>query len=301
MSYRHIENLYRNKTILLFKQAYAMEKIHGSSAHLKYIPKPEFNVDDRLIFFSGGAKHEQFLKIFNQEELLYKFRENAKDHPDSDITIYGEVYGGSMQGMSNTYGPDLRFIAFEVKINDVWLCVPQAEKFVQQFNLEFVPYEIIDTTEEAINAIMMKDSEIAIRRGMGTGKMREGVVLRPMQEFVHQGENGGPIRVKHKRPEFEERARAPKFADPEKLKLIEDANEAANEFVVPMRLQHILDKFPEPKMEDANKIIKAMLEDVYREASGEVVESKELRKAIGKKTMQLFKKYLENNTFNKGE
>ena len=29
MSYRHIENLYKNKEILLFKEAWAAEKIHG--------------------------------------------------------------------------------------------------------------------------------------------------------------------------------------------------------------------------------------------------------------------------------
>jgi hypothetical protein len=29
MGYRHIENLYKNKMILMFKECYAMEKIHG--------------------------------------------------------------------------------------------------------------------------------------------------------------------------------------------------------------------------------------------------------------------------------
>ena len=50
-------------------------------------------------------------------------------------------------------------------------------------------------------------------------------------------------------------------------------------------------------MEDANKIIKAMLEDIYREASGEIVENHAVRKAIGKKTMALFKESLKKNTF----
>ena len=45
-------------------------------------------------------------------------------------------------------------------------------------------------------------------------------------------------------------------------------------------------------MEHSNKIIKAMIEDVLREAAGEIVESKELRKAIGAKTIKLFKQHL---------
>ena len=38
-----------------------------------------------------------------------------------------------------------------------------------------------------------------------------------------------------------------------------------------------------------------MIEDVYREGSDELVESKETTKAIGTKTVQLFKQKLQNN------
>lgn len=34
MAYMHIENLYANQTILESKECYAMEKIHGTSAHI---------------------------------------------------------------------------------------------------------------------------------------------------------------------------------------------------------------------------------------------------------------------------
>ena len=38
MGYRHIENLYRPRaqTILLFRECYALEKIHGTSAHVAW-------------------------------------------------------------------------------------------------------------------------------------------------------------------------------------------------------------------------------------------------------------------------
>ncbi len=293
MSYRHIENLYKNKNILLFRQCYALEKIHGTSAHVKY-KQPE----DKLIFFSGGANYETFLALFNQEELLAKFRENAKEFANTkSITIYGEAYGGKLQAMSHTYGPNLKFAAFEVQINEEWLCVPRAEKIAQKFGCEFVYYEIIDTTEEAINKAMMADSVQAVRNGMGTGHMREGVVLRPLVELVHpsvDGGGGGRIICKHKRPEFAERVNTPKFADPEQLKVLEEANDIADEWVTAMRLEHVLDALglASPQMEDAQKIIKGMVEDVEREAKSEIVTSKESRKAIGKKTIKLFKEYL---------
>lgn len=293
MGYRKIENLYRNKEILLFKQCHALEKVDGSSSHVKYD-----STTDNLTFFSGCAKHDQFVALFNQEELLTKFRKNAEDFPRNKITIYGEVYGGKIQGRSKTYGPDMKFIAFEVLINDDWMSVPVAHRFAEKFGFEFVHYEIIDTTEEAINAAMMADSVQAVRNGMGPGHMREGVVLRPLIELIHP--NGGRIICKHKRPEFSERVHTPKINDPEAMKLLEDAKEIVEEWCVPMRLVHVLDALKasgvvtDPDMKDTNKIIAGMLEDVTREAAGEIVDSKEMRKALSQKTVVLFKNWLKN-------
>ncbi len=291
MGYMHISNLYKSNEILLFKQCYAMEKIHGTSAHVSYDPKT-----DTLTYFSGGAKHESFLGCFDHEALLEAFRKNAQEFSNTaKVTIYGEAYGGSMQGMGHTYGPNLKFIAFEVKIEDDWLDVPRAERFALKMGQEFVYYEIINTTEDEINAAMMADSVQAVRNGMGPGHPREGVVLRPLIELQHP--NGGRIMCKHKRPEFAEREHTPKIVDPEKTKALEDAQAIADEWVVPMRLQHVLDAFPEVSMADTNKVIAAMIEDVEREAEGEIVSSKEVRKAIGKKTVKLLKEFLEGSAF----
>jgi hypothetical protein len=129
---------------------------------------------------------------------------------------------------------------------------------------------------------------------MGPGHMREGVVLRPIIEMYYSNNGTAlPIRVKHKRPEFSERKHTPKFTDPEELKLIEDAQMAIDEFCVYHRLEHILQKLPQDlEMKDVNKVIKAMQEDVTREGAGEVQDSKEFRKALGKKTVKLFKEWL---------
>lgn len=291
MSYRHIENLYKNKDILLFRQAVASEKVHGTSAHVKYSAEL-----DKMTFFSGGATHSQFLEFFNQEELLEKFRLNATEHNVNEIVVYGEAYGGKLQGMSKTYGPELRFIAFEVQIDGVWVNPIQADSISTKLGFEFVPYNIIETTEEAIEAEKNKDSEVAIRRGMGAGHMREGIVLRPLEELQFQ--NGGRIICKHKRPEFAEREHAPKPFDEDKQKVLDNAKEIAKEWVTHMRLTHVLDAFPNVSMADTNKVILAMVEDVEREAEGEIVSSKEVRTAIGKKTAKLLKEYLANNTFN---
>lgn len=47
-------------------------------------------------------------------------------------------------------------------------------------------------------------------------------------------------------------------------------------------------------MEHMSVILKNMVEDVMREGAGEIVDSKEVRKAISKKTSQMFKDSLKN-------
>ena len=289
MGYQHIENLYKNQTIFLFKECYALEKIHGTSAHTKWSQK-----DQKLIFFSGGEDHYKFISLFNQEDLKEKFTKRAEEHnSQNDITIFGEAYGGRQQGMSHTYGSDTKFIGFDVKIGNIWLDVPRAEKFCNSFGIEFVHYVRIPATVEEIDKQRDAFSVQAVRNGMGDGHLREGVVLRPIVEFVHQGENGGRIIAKHKNDKFKETTTTRKVVDPEQWKILEKANEIADEWCTANRLTHVLDKIPEHSMEKMRIIIDAMIEDIMREASGEiVVGSKNVFKAIAKKTVSLYKELL---------
>ncbi len=53
--------------------------------------------------------------MWDTEDLKKKFLETGLE----EVTIYGEGFGGKMQGMSDTYGKELRFVAFDVKIGHV--------------------------------------------------------------------------------------------------------------------------------------------------------------------------------------
>ncbi len=257
-----------------------MEKIHGTSSHISW----KFE-EKKIHFFSGGESHVNFVKLFEEQFLKDKF---AEVFPDADAIIFGEAYGGKQQGMSATYGKELKFVAFDVKVNKLWLTVPSAESVCQEFNIEFVDYVKVSTDLEAINAERDKDSVQAIRNGMGEGKMREGVVLRPLQEFTMN--NGDRVICKHKRDEFKE-TKNPREVNPDELKVLEEANEIADEWVTEMRLVHVLQKLPQDiGLAQMKMVIDAMVEDVYREAKGEIVESKLVTKTIGTKTAQLFKK-----------
>ncbi len=276
MGYLHIDNLYKNTEILLFKECYAMEKIHGTSA--KIIWK-----DKKIILSSGGEKYERFANLFNVEKLEKKFKELF----ECGVVIYGESYGGKCQGMSATYGKELKFIVFDVKVDGNWLDVSNAEDVSNKLGLEFVDYVKVKTNLTSLNKERDKNSIQAIRNGCGKRKLREGIVLRPLIELTKN--NGNRIISKHKGEKFSE-TKTKREVNPEQLKILEDAKAIAEEWVTPMRLNHILDKLGNPQeMENTREVIKAMMEDVLREAKGEIKESKTALQFIAKKTALLYK------------
>lgn len=275
MSYMHIDNLYKARDILLFRECFAMEKIHGTSAHVAWSP------EKGLRLASGGADAVSFAALFDVTALTEHFAVAGVS-----AVVFGEAYGGKMQGMKDTYGRELRFIAFEVKIGDCWLAVPQAEAFVQALGLDFVAYRQIPATIEALDAERDADSVQAVRNGCGTGKPREGIVLRPLVEL--RKNNGERIIAKHKREVFRE-TKTPRAVHADALVVLDDAQAIANEWVTEQRLTHVLDLFPGASIADTRKIIDVMVEDVTREAADEIVMSKEAVRAISRAAAQLFK------------
>lgn len=284
MGYLHILNLYKEQTILLFKECYAMEKIHGTSAHISW------NFTNKTVnYSSGGESYENFIKLFDQEFLKTKF---AEAFPDQDVVIFGEAYGGKQQGMSHTYGKELKFIAFDVKVGELWLNVPNAEDICECFGLEFVHYDKIEVNLDNLTRLRDADSVQAVRNGIVEPKKREGIVLRPLVEL--RINNGDRVICKYK-PDEQMETKTKREVSEEQLKVLSDAKAIAEEWTVNLRLEHVLQKFPnDVNMESMGDIIKVMIEDIFREGEGEIVKSKEVEKAIGKITVQLFKQKLQS-------
>lgn len=285
MGYLKIPNLYKDQTILLFKECYAMEKVHGTSCHVAWR-------DGKVNVFAGGFQHATFESIFNLPELADKFKNRFSDLPSGEVVIFGEGYGGKMQAMSKTYGPNIKFIAFDVKIGDSWLNAPKAEHIANELGFEFIPYKKISTDLTEIDRERDADSTVAINNGMGSGHIREGVVLRPLEEF--RTNNGERVIVKHKRDEFRETKTPRPVIDPAKLALLEKAEAIANEWVTPMRLEHVLQKMPGHDISQMSNIISAMIDDIVIESKNEIVDSKEARGQIGRATAILYKNRMKN-------
>jgi hypothetical protein len=295
MGYMSILNLYKNQTILLFKKVYALEKIHGTSAHISFrrVTAPDGTVNAVVGFFAGGEKYDNFVALFDQEDLKRRFLEAGPEK----MIVYGEAYGGKQQGMRDTYGPKLKFVAFDVRIgaegDGVWLGVESANMLVDKLGLEFVAWNLVDADSASLDRERDLPSRQAVRNGILEPKIAEGVVLRPPIELYH---NGSRIIAKHKRPEFSERtSKRDTVVDAQKLEILTKAQDIAAEWVTPMRLEHVLSKLEaglgrESAIEDVPQIIAAMVEDVTREAVGEIALTREAAKAIGSATVKLFKR-----------
>lgn len=280
MGYLHINNLYKDQTITLFRECYALEKVHGTSAHIRW-KRPE------LHFYAGGESHANFVALFDQAKLTEAFLKLGHD----DVTVFGEAYGGKQQGMRHTYGDKLCFIAFDVKIGDTWLNVPSMADVATKLGLEAVPWRKVSTDQSVLDAERDRPSEVAVRRGIAEPHEREGVVLRPLVELTTS--NGERVIVKHKGDNFRETSRPRPVVAPEKLAVLTAAQAIADEWVTPERLRHVLAKIEldgkQIDMSATPTVIAAMVEDVYREGKGEIVESKEAKAAIGSTTARLLK------------
>lgn len=283
MGYLKIPNLYADTSILMMKEVYALEKIHGTSANVS------LDKDRNPRFHSGGAEHQTFISIF-ASDLHARL---AQLVPTGPVTIYGEAYGGKIQKFSHTYGKDLRFIAFDVQIGDCWLSVPDAAKLVADLGLEFVPYEVSTTIIEALDAIRDRPSEVAKRCGIVEDKLREGIVLRPLIEVTKN--NGNRLIAKHKGDAFSERMHQPKVQEGKGMLLVE-AQKIADEFVTAMRLDHILGKGVECSTSNISSLIQLMVTDIEAETETEVVLplTREAKSAIGKNTAKLVKQRLQD-------
>lgn len=289
MGYYHINNLYKAQEILAFKTCYAMEKIHGTSANVQW-------KDGDVRYSSGGEDRERFVALFNHEHLTAQFEERFL--PTELVVVYGEAYGGKQQRMRKTYGENLRFIAFDVRVGDCWLSVPQAFEFVTHLGLEFVDFVEISTDLAAIDAERDKPSVQATRNGITEAKVREGIVLRPPFEVTLN--NGRRIIAKHKREEFAERG-SPQLVDidPSKRQMMDNAQAIADEWVTPMRLTHVIDTLLSSRedkiaiVQDTGTIINLMIEDVMREAEGEIMDNQHVRKTLGARAAKMFRASLE--------
>lgn len=340
MGYEHIEHLYKHpeffKNYANSKECntdvYALEKIHGTSTWIDYVNvrnldknneiyeiDEDKNKDDQKVndneyeyifedfhirFHSAGERPDAFAALFDHKFLKQQLFQLVSNNNWYRIKVHGEGYGGKQQKMADTYGPNLKFIVFDVKVfdkidkidnnnnnNGRFLDIAKSEQIAKQLNLEFVHYEIGQCTPEWFDQQTKTHSIQAIRNGMGEGKLREGIIVRPLLETLTA--NGDRIIYKHKNPEFWETTSERPLG--EKLVVMNDAQQIANEWVTKQRAEHVVNHIISDREQkeiayaDISILVKEMIEDIKRESIGEVEWSKLVEKEIKKRSGNMFR------------
>lgn len=114
------------------------------------------------------VKHLQE-RFLNNEALIAQF-------PDGAV-IYGEGYGGKIQKKGSCYGPEQRFIMFDISVGKWWLRSETVTEIAYQFDIPRVP---------VIGTCLLKELPLWVAHGMRStfGNFEaEGVVARPTVEL----------------------------------------------------------------------------------------------------------------------
>jgi hypothetical protein len=197
-------------------------------------------------------------------------------------------------GINKCYkGNEVKFIVFDIYLNNKFLNVQSAEDITKMLGLEFVHYNKILCTIPNLNNERDKPSIQAKRNSIIGNRIREGIVIRPIEESTIDGNR---IIFKHKRIEFSETNQYRDLGY--ELRIQSNINDIVEDWVNEERIRHILDKIHVIINKDNHKVSKQNLpmilnnicEDIKREGTDEIVWSLQLEKAIKKKTVYLLDK-----------
>lgn len=72
---------------------------------------------------------------------------------DTEVTLYGEGFGGKIQKMGQFYGPEQRFILFDVKIGHFWMLREHVVGIAASMGIPVVPAPLEGTLQDAIDMV----------------------------------------------------------------------------------------------------------------------------------------------------
>lgn len=167
------------------------EKIDGTNIRIIW--------EDGDITFAGRTDNAQIPAPLTN--YLYKtflplesyFRECFPD----GIILYGEGYGGKIQGMSNLYGKDQRFILFDIydPDNGIWFCQEAVVAYAADMGIEVVPHIGVYSLYEAIDIVR---NGLLSKFGLNDCIEAEGIVARPLVEMFNNRGERIITKIKHK-------------------------------------------------------------------------------------------------------
>lgn len=172
-----IPGSYRSKTAEFLKDApwVFTEKIDGTNVRIFW--------DGHKVSFAGRTERSD-LPVVLFEYLQKQFGTSETEEVfeqlfgEREVILFGEGYGGKIQGAGLSYRPDVSFILFDVLIGDNWQEREWVEKTAEAFGVGVVPVVLTGTLADGIRYVASHP-----RSEVGETAYMEGVVGRPAVEL----------------------------------------------------------------------------------------------------------------------
>lgn len=274
-----LENTYRQKEIdkiimMDIKDKWVVtEKVHGANfSFWVYKDLESCNIEIKCAKRSGWIEDGE--KFFNYKLVLDKYRpmlENLRNDLLDDFVIYGEMYGGNIQG-GMCYKLEQDFVAFDMRwINsDESLSLPLDKLTTltlwNDYSIPVTPLiGVYDSFEEAL-AIEESFTSKLIREdfnGEEEHKEAEGVVIEPDTAVYEQ--NGSRVYLKKKTKRFLEKGGKPNIKHKLPVVLQESVKvklEEALGFLNRNRFESVVSKIGDVSIKDIGKVMGLLTQDI---------------------------------------
>lgn len=153
--------------------------------------------DGHKVSFAGRTERAELPKnllnalneIFGTSEAEELFEQT---YGDKEVILFGEGYGGKIQGCGHGYRPDEWFILFDVLIGDNYQSREWVEKTAQMFGIQVVPILFTGTIRDGIKFVCQHPkSTVSI-----DDIYMEGLVGRPKVELKDRRGNRVIVKIK---------------------------------------------------------------------------------------------------------
>lgn len=188
-----IDGQFRNKTVEFLRNCdwEFTEKVDGTNIRVHW--------DGHSVEFGGRTDKAQIPKpLLERLETLFGGYENEQmfeqKFADKEVFLFGEGYGGKIQGVGNQYRKDVDFILFDVMINGYYQPRESVVDIANYFNIDVVPIILTGTIQEGIEYVKTNRKSTVAKNGAEL----EGVVGRPKMEVFDRTGNRIIVKIKYK-------------------------------------------------------------------------------------------------------
>ena len=174
------------------------EKVDGTNIRVHW--------DGHKVEFGGRTDNAEIPKplldslnnIFGTSEAEELFEQTFGE---KNVILFGEGYGGKVQGVGNGYRPDESFILFDVLIGENYQAREWVEKTAQMFGVKVVPVLFTGPLQVGIDYVCGHPKSVVAAKDT----YMEGVVARPKVELKDR--RGRRVIVKIKWKDFKDFAK----------------------------------------------------------------------------------------------